>query len=254
MFADGAGDGSALGWTVGPEIMWGQKADVISSDKYTRKIHQIEAMLDAFLPPPYPFAIDGSLAKKGADVFKHTCSGCHGDYDRDAQGLPIFDAPKLIPLSVVQTDSHRSDLFANERFWNAAKNSSFRNLIRKGPHYREVGPSYFAPKLWGLWARFPYLHNASVPTLWHMLHPDQRPKIFSLVDAGERFRFDQEKVGLTTDAEDSLTYKFLAARAATGSTVVYSTSLEGQSSEGHLFGSNLSEEDKTALIEFLKTL
>lgn len=254
MFTDGGGDGSALGWTVGPEIMWGQKADVISSAKYTNKIHQTEAMLDAFLPPPYPFAINGSLAKMGADVFKHTCSGCHGNYDRDAQGLPIYEAPKLIPLSVVQTDPHRSELFANEAFWDAAKNSSFRNLIRKGPHYQEIGPSYFAPKLWGIWARFPYLHNASVPTLWHMLHPDQRPKIFSLRNAGERYRFDEEKVGLTTHEQDTLDYKVISVRADMDSTVIYSTSLEGQSSEGHPFGSDLSEDDKRALIEFLKTL
>jgi hypothetical protein len=32
--------------------------------------------------------------------------------------------------------------------------------------------------LHGIWARAPYLHNGSVPTLMHMLCPDTRPTVF----------------------------------------------------------------------------
>jgi hypothetical protein len=50
-------------------------------------------------------------------------------------------------------------------------------LIDTQPPY---GP-YAARPLYGIWAAAPYLHNGSVPTLYHLLlPPDQRPKTFAL--------------------------------------------------------------------------
>jgi RoxA-like, cytochrome c-like len=50
-------------------------------------------------------------------------------------------------------------------------------LIDTQPPY---GP-YAARPLYGIWAAAPYLHNGSVPTLYHLLlPPDQRPKAFAL--------------------------------------------------------------------------
>src|SRR5260370_40763791 len=51
---------------------------------------------------------------------------------------------------------------------------------------------YVAPPLDGIWASAPYLHNGSVPTLWHVLHPAERPLVWLRTEDG----YDREKVGL----------------------------------------------------------
>ena len=50
LFNDGAGDGNAPGWTVGPEIMWGQTSATILSPEYMAKVRQTEQTLDHLLP------------------------------------------------------------------------------------------------------------------------------------------------------------------------------------------------------------
>src|SRR5690606_38782617 len=42
--------------------------------------------------------------------------------------------------------------------------------------YQERG--YNTPSLYGTWLMAPYLHNGSVPTIWHLLRPDQRPDVW----------------------------------------------------------------------------
>jgi len=93
----------------------------------------------------------------------------------------------------------------------------------------------------GIWAAAPYLHNGSVPTLAELLKPPaQRVTTFSLGP-----KYDVEKIGLAaTQGPSSPT------RTATGCDNLNS----GESNCGHDFGTSLSEEDKKALLEYLKTL
>ena len=57
-----------------------------------------------------------------------------------------------------------------------------------------------AGPLRGIWATAPYLHNGSVPTLYHLLLPgDERPKEFPL---GHR-EYDPAHVGYRMDAPDA---------------------------------------------------
>jgi hypothetical protein len=103
-----------------------------------------------------------------------------------------------------------------------------------------------APKLWGVWSRFPYLHNASVPTIYDLLSaPETRPAVFSLKHAGEKERFDEEKLGL--NSKD-------VGRSSKRQT--YDTSRVGHSSQGHYFESfkSFTHENKIELIEYIKTL
>ncbi|MFP6762192.1 MAG: hypothetical protein VB858_01200, partial [Planctomycetaceae bacterium] len=54
------------------------------------------------------------------------------------------------------------------------------------------GPVYPARPLAGVWSTAPFLHNGSVPTIYHLLLPaDQRPRTFYV---GSR-EFDPEKLG-----------------------------------------------------------
>jgi cytochrome c peroxidase len=96
---------------------------------------------------------------------------------------------------------------------------------------------YKAAPLAGVWATAPYLHNGSVPSLYDlMLPPAQRSKAFFL---GNRV-FDPERVGYRTEPFEG-GYR-------------YDTSLPGQSNRGHEYGTDLAEEDRRALVEYLKTL
>lgn len=107
---------------------------------------------------------------------------------------------------------------------------------------------YPAKPLKGVWATAPYLHNGSVPTLRALLLPaEQRPKTFYL---GKK----------DYNAKD-LGYKVTIDPTAPTDTYPYSpdyllfffdTAKAGNSNKGHEFGTNLSEEQKDQLLEYLK--
>jgi hypothetical protein len=99
------------------------------------------------------------------------------------------------------------------------------------------GP-YAARPLDGVWAAAPYLHNGSVPTLHDLLLPqDQRPKKFAL---GAR-EYDPVKLG------------FVVTTACDQQDCLVDTTRTGDGNGGHLWGTDLSEPDRMALLEYLKT-
>lgn len=107
--------------------------------------------------------------------------------------------------------------------------------VKKAPKFNPR--SYKARSLNGIWATAPYLHNGSVPNLWELLKPSaQRVKQFGV---GSR-KYDPVNVGFDT---------------ATGSQL--DTTRPGNSNaghEGHGFGTDLTDAEKWALIEYMKSL
>jgi hypothetical protein len=103
-----------------------------------------------------------------------------------------------------------------------------------------VPEGYQAVLLDGLWLRAPYLHNGSVPSLSALLTPpDARPKKFLRgYDV-----YDPTNVGFVSSGSE-------AERVG----VEYDTNEPGNSNQGHTYGTDLSEDQKRALIEYLKTL
>lgn len=96
---------------------------------------------------------------------------------------------------------------------------------------------YKATPLPGIWATAPYLHNASVPNLYQLLlPPGQRMKSFYL---GNR-EFDPNHVGYQTEPFEG-GYR-------------YDTTLPGYSNQGHEYGTKITDEERWALLEYLKTL
>ena len=94
--------------------------------------------------------------------------------------------------------------------------------------------------LQGIWAAAPYLHNGSVPTLAELLKPAaQRVSKFAV-----GAKYDIENVGLAAVQDGNET------RTLTGCDDLNS----GNSRCGHEFGTSLSDQDKKALLEYLKTL
>jgi hypothetical protein len=248
-FCDGFGDGTHAGWGLAVELAGTQTAETIH--ELMPKIEHAEELLGRLLPPPYPFSIEAQQVAAGKVVFEKNCMGCHGSYERDTAGVPIFKAPKFIPIAKVGTDDDR--LKGNtDRFKQLVDTNVLSEYIKRND--RE--PGYFAPRLEGIWARFPYLHNGSVPTLWDLLtHPDQRPQAFSLVDAGEKHRFDEEKLGLTLE-RTAAGQASLLKEAQKGNRQIYFTERNGHSSQGHWFkfSDGLTSADKKALIEYLKSI
>ena len=94
---------------------------------------------------------------------------------------------------------------------------------------------YRARPLNGIWATGPFLHNGSVPSLADLLLPEnQRPATFRVGDSA----LDPKAVGFV-EPQDGF---------------VLDTSKPGNANTGHSYGTTLSEADKAALIEYLKTL
>jgi hypothetical protein len=106
-------------------------------------------------------------------------------------------------------------------------------LDTKAPY----GP-YAARPLYGIWAAAPYLHNGSIPTLYDLLlPPERRPKTFAL---GGR-EYDPVKLG------------FVVETSCGQPDCLVDTTRTGDGNGGHLWGTDLSEPDRMALLEYLKT-
>jgi hypothetical protein len=106
--------------------------------------------------------------------------------------------------------------------------------------------AYKARPLDGIWATPPYLHNASVPTLYDLLSPtEERPASFSL---GGR-EYDPVNVGLkkTSDARLFKLDTVLAGNRATGH------EFSNKRRPGRI-GRYLQPSERHALVEYLKTL
>ena len=96
---------------------------------------------------------------------------------------------------------------------------------------------YRARPLNGIWATGPFLHNGSVPTLMDLLSPpSDRPSTFKVGNG----TFDPNNVGFKPAENDS--------------NFVFDTSKKGNSNKGHIYGVNLTDSEKVALIEYLKSL
>jgi hypothetical protein len=115
--------------------------------------------------------------------------------------------------------------------------------------------SYVARPLVAIWATAPYLHNGSVPTLYDLLLPaSRRPRTFPV---GHR-EYDPVKLGYVTDEEQvprdqrRLLYDFDPKTAGRQD---FDTTKDGNHNtghEGHIYGTDLSDEERMDLLEYLK--
>jgi hypothetical protein len=116
--------------------------------------------------------------------------------------------------------------------------------------------TYTPPPLDGVWMTAPYLHNGSVPTLWHLLHGEaQRPVVFYR----HHNAYDPVRVGLVCGEQRvngvlSCPPDAEQAKHAAAALFRFDARQRGNGNQGHDFGRDLPEEDKASLIEYLKTL
>jgi hypothetical protein len=182
------------------------------------------------LPPPkYPFTIDMARSRRGKDIFSRQCAECHA-----------FGGVKtgtVEDIASIKTDPYRLNSYTYTLTGNQA--GLYPASQYRFTHFSKTN-GYANQPLDGIWARAPYLHNGSVPSLLDLLSdPAGRPKQF----ARGYDVYDQRRVGFVSDTPDARQAGFW-----------YDTELPGNANSGHLFGVNLPLDQKLDLIEFMKTL
>jgi hypothetical protein len=192
-------------------------------------IAAIQGWLEDLPPPAYPFAIDTELAGRGQTIFEAHCYECHSE-----GGARLWS---VVPLDELGTDPNRVDVATREGI------DAINRLSGRGWLFDEFRKTdgYLSSLLDGIWLRAPYLHNGSVPTLRDLLSPPaERPPAFYRGND----TYDQTDVGFvsTVDREGLVRH------------VLFDTSRRGNGNGGHTYGTELSDGDRDALLEYLKTL
>ena len=225
---------AAISWALnlGAPTRWLDRDFEEWNDSRPREMSSVRRVLNyvsTLQPPKYPFGIDDRLAAAGAAVFTRSCASCHA-----AGGSRTGS---VIPSAEIGTDGHRVEAWtsASATAYNAHGNGhawKFSGFTKTG--------GYLAGPLQGIWARAPYLHNGSVPSLVDLLESaDRRPaRFFRGYDV-----YDRAKLGFVSTGPE-------AERRGT----LYDVAQPGNSNGGHLFGTDLGADDKRALVEYLKTL
>ena len=190
------------------------------------------------LPPPkYPYAVDAALAARGAAVYQRECLSCHGDHQFRDGVLAGARLGKVEPIERIATDRHRLDSYTP--VFAANQYSLFPDSPYRFKRFVKTD-GYANHPLDGIWARAPYLHNGSVPSLWDLLQlPQERPVVF--------YRgydvFDPVNVGFVSSVASADGRVFFR----------YDTAIPGNGNGGHLYGMALPADDKRAIVEYLKT-
>lgn len=225
---------AARSWAVnlGAPTRWLDRDFEEWNDSRLREMSSLRRVLNyvsTLQPPKYPFGIDDRLAATGAAVFTRSCASCHA--------IGGSRTGSVIPAAEIGTDTHRVEA------WTSASATAY-NAYGDGHAWKFSGftktAGYVAAPLDGIWARAPYLHNGSVPSLVDLLETaDRRPgRFFRGYDV-----YDRTKLGFVSTGVD-------AARRGT----LLDVSQPGNGNAGHLYGTDLPADDKRALVEYLKTL
>ncbi len=201
----------------------------------------IRAFLESLAPPAFPGPIDAERAAEGRAVFEARCASCHGTHGES----PTY--PNLvIPLDEIGTDPLYAEWMTDgslDRFYDWIERSPHGGTVRAAP-----AEGYIAPPLDGIWAVAPYLHNGSVPSLAALLDSRLRPRYWRHVAPRD---YDTEAMGWRHEVleagKDAATDPAERAR-------IYDTTLPGYDNGGHLFGDALSDLQRRAVLEYLKSL
>lgn len=207
--------------------------------KWESDYRDIQAWIESLEPPRYPWPIDNQLADAGENVFNRNCSECHGTYGANAsypERVISIDEIGTDPVRLKALDHDARKAYADS--WFAREDEIDVILEPKG---------YVAPPLDGVWASAPYFHNGSVPTLWHVLYPDSRPKVWKRTADG----YDQKRVGLEVAEYEQIPNPNADPRHLR---TYFDSHLPGKSAGGHRFPDALTDQEKREVLEYLKSL
>jgi mono/diheme cytochrome c family protein len=202
-------------------------------------------------------------AMHGEHIFNQRCADCHGRYEKawnappaKASAADLLRTTLVVPPAEtiahnVGTDPNRAELMVT-----LAPQLNQLDIFRQnGFEFTAHRGSYVPPPLVGIWARWPYMHNNSIPNLDELLKPSaERVTSYFVGTADDLARdYDAQAVGFPVGAKTPAFWR-TAGR-------IFDTRRGGLSNRGHdegIFATNgksdLTPQDKAALIEFLKTL
>lgn len=250
-----------------------------SSSTQIRNLGYIQRKYYKLSSPKWPEdlagALDKSLVEKGASIYKQHCLQCHtlvdsGDPTRKLSAVLVpaaevgtdslmvnnfsdgtvktgeLQGKHFVPFvgKTFQAEASRLDLVMHVAIgtllnqpWNSLRALLDEFAVNNFNHADAKIAYYKARPLNGVWTSAPYLHNGSVPTVYDLLLPvEQRPADFFV---GNR-ELDKVKVGNKTS-------EVLNAS-------LFDTRLLGNSNKGHEYGTQLSEQERLALLEYIKSL
>ena len=230
--------------------------------------------------PRYPFIADVSEKKADAGhaVFRETCARCHGEFTKT--GPKVYELVHFPNALVDQEELGTDPLRITGVFdMNAEEKKRFLSGKVTMTH------RYVAPPLVGIWARGPYLHNASVPTVYNLLKSSTRPRKYSMRPTStDPENYDQARIGWKFVDESAKSHQQILeqierepyvrvfdpdwrspeqwealrqALANVKNVKVDPTRPElytGMLNTGHTFGDDLTEEQRLSVLEFLKCL
>lgn len=179
---------------------------------HRRDVREIGEWIERDLKPPiYPFELDPAQIARGKVIYEQNCARCHGHYEGgwpNHATLLHEKRPKCMDTpEAPDTDPERAQA-VDEAF--VRKLNAFGAQAGLWPsHSFESTGGYLCPPLDGVWARAPYLHNGSIPTLEDLLKPSQeRPKAF----VRGRLEYDTKKGGFKSEkapsSDDEITFEF----------------------------------------------
>ncbi len=236
MFYAGNGRGDYSRYLMASSLL--TMRDSSKANEVNQRFPDVLAYINSLQPPPYPGNIDASLAEEGKLIYTINCQKCHGTYGAN-ESYPNL----LVSLDLVGTDPLLSDAYKSSPIYAPFKQWFNTGWFGTGPNNAQLiaEGGYVAQPLDGIWASAPYLHNGSVPTLEDLLNSEQRPtfwkRTFNDTD------YDFVKVGWNYTRPNSKTDK-----------QTYDATLPGYGNQGHTFGDHLTPSQRSALIEYLKTL
>jgi len=221
-------------------------------------IENLERIIKKMGPPKWSWSFNPTLAAEGLILYNASCNSCHGIKPGEARP-PSTEPTWATPIYNVGTDPAYYTILARTAptgLLSGALGSvtttaailtyvatgmvqqKYPNSILSSGRNPTLTPGSFESRvLQGIWASAPYLHNGSVPTLEDLLKPaNQRPANFQV---GENF--DTLKVGLSSVQPNRFGY-------------MYNTNIVGNSNKGHEYGTQLTNKEKSALMEYLKIL
>jgi hypothetical protein len=285
----GANMNSVMERNIGQSLGVGAVFDpkTFASTSRLDNLNRLEHMMYKLSPPAWPAdvfgPVDQALADRGRPIYDRACANCHEKpFQVTPSGLVVYQlfSPKQTGVSALVAENFdqpvtvegKSMRFAEAAFGALAKlkqeyyqanavseqtQAEWENRTRRPPPEwaartrstlaeseqfpdSKGGKVYPAKPLAGIWATAPYLNNGSVATMWDLLTPPKdRPKTFVL---GSR-EYDTENLG----------YKAADASSPAPAWQLKATEPSNDNG-GHVYGTNLSDDDKHALIEFLKVL